>query len=55
MDPHAHYALGCLASKATVTLRKLSDQRIAHYKRRGYYRERRGAWTTTGNRLVYSC
>ena len=52
MDPHAHYALG--VSKKTVTLRLLTDKRIAFYERQGQYREQRAVWHQNGNRLVYS-
>ena len=51
MDPHVHYALG--VSKKTVTLRLLTDKRIAFYERQGRYRERRPVWQQSGNRLVY--
>ena len=51
MDSHAHYALG--VSKKTVTLRLLTDKRIAFYERQGRYRERRPVWQQSGNRLVY--
>jgi hypothetical protein len=53
MDPEVHYALD--VSEKTVTLRLLTDRRITHYERLGWYRaQRRATWQQNGNRLVYS-
>jgi hypothetical protein len=53
MSEDALYSIPRFWEKAILG-RRLSNAAISRYEQLGSYRERRGVWQQSGNRLVYS-